>query len=179
MARAPGASIGVRTDEALAGVALGGLLALVALGVVLALVQPPMAGRPRRRADALAAELRCPDCQGLSVADSHDRGGAGDPAPDRRAGRRRARRDAEVRDHFVARYGEWILLAPAQPLYWVIPFAVVLAGDWSRSAAWLVRRRASARRVSAAQCRATAQRCTRRSRRSMPEPLLILVGRPR
>jgi cytochrome c-type biogenesis protein CcmH len=79
------------------------------------------------RADALARELRCPDCQGLSVADS----------PTRSAQEIRRQideivsggaTDEEVREHFVARYGEWILLAPSSVLYWLAPLAVLLAG---------------------------------------------------
>jgi cytochrome c-type biogenesis protein CcmH/NrfF len=40
----------------------------------------------------------------------------------------------------VARYGEWILLAPSSPLLWAIPLAVVLAGAGGM-AAWLAARR--------------------------------------
>lgn len=122
----------------LPAVALGGLLALLAVGLVLAL-RPGVEPSAAERADALARELRCPDCQGLSVADSPTRsaqeirrqisslvaGGAG---------------DEEVRGHFVARYGEWILLAPSSPAYWVIPFAVVAAAA-AGLVAWLARRR--------------------------------------
>jgi cytochrome c-type biogenesis protein CcmH len=116
----------------------GGLaLALLALGVVAAL--RPADASPAARADALAAELRCPDCQGLSVADSST------------AAAREIRRqigelvgagasDAEVRDRFVARYGEWILLAPTSPAAWVLPFAAVLLAG-AGLAAWIVRRR--------------------------------------
>ena len=91
------------------------------------------------RADALAAELRCPDCQGLSVADSQT------------ASAREIRRqvdelvaagatDDEVRAHFVDRYGEWILLAPTSPAAWILPFAALALGV-AGLAAWLVRRR--------------------------------------
>jgi len=122
----------------LSAVALGGLLALLGVGLVLAL-RPGVEPSAAERTDALARELRCPDCQGLSVADSPTRsaqeirrqisslvaGGAG---------------DEEVRGHFVARYGEWILLAPSSPAYWVIPFAVVAAAA-AGLVAWLARRR--------------------------------------
>ena len=122
----------------LPAVALGGLLALLAVGLVLAL-RPGVEPSAAERTDALARELRCPDCQGLSVADSPTRsaqeirrqisslvaGGAG---------------DEEVRGHFVARYGEWILLAPSSPAHWVIPFAVVAAAA-AGLVAWLARRR--------------------------------------
>jgi cytochrome c-type biogenesis protein CcmH len=121
----------------LPAVALGGLLALLALGAVLALssgAQPSAS----QRTDALARELRCPDCQGLSVADS----------PTRSAQKIRRQidelvaggaRDADVRSHFVARYGQWILLAPSSPAYWLIPFVVVAAAA-AGLVAWLARR---------------------------------------
>jgi len=44
-----------------------------------------------------------------------------------------------VRDHFVDRYGTWILLAPSSPLPWLVPIAVVLAGV-AGLVAWLVTR---------------------------------------
>lgn len=107
-------------------VAAGWLLAVVALVAIMALgprAQPSIA----ERADALAAELRCPDCQGLSVADS--------PTSSAREIRRQidellagGATDDEVRAHFVARYGEWIRLAPSSPLVWLVPFVVVIAG---------------------------------------------------
>jgi cytochrome c-type biogenesis protein CcmH len=119
-------------------VALGALLALVAIGVVLA-VRPGPAPTAAERADALARELRCPDCQGLSVADS--------PTSSAREIRRQVDEllaggatEQEVRDHFVARYGAWILLAPSSPLLWLIPITVVLAG-LAGMLAWLARAR--------------------------------------
>lgn len=119
-------------------VALAALLALVAIGVVLA-VRPGPAPTATERADTLARELRCPDCQGLSVADS--------PTSSAREIRRQVDEllaggatDQEVRDHFVARYGAWILLAPSSPLPWLIPIAVVLAGI-AGMLAWLARGR--------------------------------------
>jgi len=116
--------------------AVGAALALVAMLAILWLA-PSTAGGDR--ADALASELRCPDCQGLSVADSQT------------ASAREIRRqvdelvvagatDDEVRAHFVDRYGEWILLAPASPAAWILPFVAVAAGV-GLLAAWLVRRR--------------------------------------
>jgi cytochrome c-type biogenesis protein CcmH len=35
--------------------------------------------------------------------------------------------DEQITDYFVDRYGEWILLAPKEPLLWAIPAAGVLA----------------------------------------------------
>ena len=121
-------------------VASGCLLAVVAL-ILLAAFGPRQQLSLAERADALAAELRCPDCQGLSVADS--------PTSSAREIRRQidellggGATDEEVRAHFVARYGEWIRLAPAAPLVWVLPFAVVATGG-ALLALWLRTRRAA------------------------------------
>ena len=119
----------------LPAVGLGGILALVAIVAVQPRSEPTLA----ERSEAIARDLRCPDCQGLSVADS----------PTRSAAEIRRQvdellaagaTDDDVRDHFVARYGEWILLAPTAPAAWVIPFVVVAAGAVAL-AAWLTARR--------------------------------------
>ena len=109
----------------LPAVALGMVIAVA--GVVVALLTAPAPSTDAERAAALAAELRCPDCQGLSVADS--------PTASAREIRRQidemiagGATDDEVRAHFVARYGEWIRLAPTAALVWVVPFAVLAAG---------------------------------------------------
>lgn len=119
---------------------------VVALGLVIAvaglLLTLPASPAPvptdAQRAAALATELRCPDCQGLSVADS--------PTASAREIRRQidelvagGATDDEVRAHFVARYGEWIRLAPSSTVLWLIPFAVVATGLIALGA-WLVRR---------------------------------------
>jgi len=115
------------------------LLAAVSVGVIVAAQAPEPTSA--ERADAIARELRCPDCQGLSVADSPtlpaaeirrqiDEQLAAGASPD------------EVRAHFVARYGEWILLAPSSPLPWAVPFAVVIFAA-AGLLAWLARRRSS------------------------------------
>ena len=117
---------------------------IVGLGLLLALfgIVVLRPGAPRTdaiRAAAIAAELRCPDCAGLSVADSDTVaavqirrqidgllvGGA---------------TDEEIRDHFVDRYGEWILLQPSTPAYWVIPL-VVAVGAMIGLGGWLLARR--------------------------------------
>lgn len=139
----------------LPAVALGSLLALLALGAVLAL-RPADEPTAAERADRLAAELRCPDCQGLSVADS----------PTRSAQEIRRQIDGlvaegatddEVRDRFVARYGDWILLAPRSPAFWFIPFVVVLAGA-AALAARILRGRRDAPSGTAALSAAERQR---------------------
>src|SRR2546428_146031 len=79
----------------------------------------------------VAAQLRCVVCQNLSVADS----------PSEMASQMRAiirerltagERPAEVRQYFVDRYGEWILLSPPRRgfnlLVWLVPLAAVGAG---------------------------------------------------
>lgn len=117
--------------------ALGLVIAVAGIGVTLATLPAP-AATVDERAAALAAELRCPDCQGLSVADS--------PTASAREIRRQidelvaaGASDDEVRAHFVARYGEWIRLAPSSPALWLIPFGVLLAGGVVL-VAWVVRR---------------------------------------
>lgn len=85
----------------------------------------------RARAQDLASELRCPDCEGLSVADS--------PTSTGRAIRReiaaritRGQGDAEIRQAYVDRYGESILLKPEGDglglLVWGLPVAAVALG---------------------------------------------------
>lgn len=120
----------------LPAVALGALLALVAL-LALTALGPGAPPTRAERVEALAAELRCPDCQGLSVRDS--------PTSSAAEIRRQVdalvaggATDAEVRAHFVGRYGQWILLAPSSPLPWVIPFLAVLAAAGGL-VAWVAR----------------------------------------
>jgi cytochrome c-type biogenesis protein CcmH len=110
----------------LPAIALGAVLALLALVAVVAM-RPTAEPSSAERSERLAAELRCPDCQGLSVADS--------PTASAREIRRQidallagGATDDEVRTHFTDRYGEWILLAPTSPIAWALPFAAVLAG---------------------------------------------------
>jgi cytochrome c-type biogenesis protein CcmH len=106
-------------------IAIGMTIAFVALVAVLEL-RPGTSPSAAERSDRLAAELRCPDCQGLSVADS--------PTAAAREIRRQidelvagGATDAEVRAHFVERYGAWILLAPSAGITWLLPWVVGLA----------------------------------------------------
>ncbi len=109
-------------------------LPVVVLVVLVAVVVAGLAqGRPapRDRAEALAARLRCPDCQSISVAESDSqtaqaiRAEIGQLVADGRS-------DQQVLDHFVARYGRWVLLDPpprgATLLLWVLPVAALAAG---------------------------------------------------
>lgn len=102
--------------------------------------------RLEQRTSAVASELRCPVCQGLSIQDS----------PSELAQQMRAvvrdqlaagRTPDEVKRYFVDKYGEWILLEPQargfNVLIYVLPVAAVLVGAaavvvavrrWSRPA---------------------------------------------
>jgi cytochrome c-type biogenesis protein CcmH/NrfF len=115
-----------------------GLLAAV---VAIVLLRPAPPATDADRAQALAAGLRCPDCAGLSVADSHSASAV--------AIRQRiddliatGATDDEIRGHFTDRYGDWVLLAPTAAAAWILPFAVVAAGIGGLGAWLLSRRRA-------------------------------------
>ena len=79
----------------------------------------------------LAVQLRCAVCQGISIQES--------PSALAREMRelvkeqlRAGRTDAQVKEYFVSKYGEWILLAPKAKgfnlLLYVAPFALLLGG---------------------------------------------------
>lgn len=80
---------------------------------------------------AIAAQLRCPVCQNLSVGDSPS-----ELAREMRALIReqleQGKTPAQVFDYFVARYGEWVLLAPPKRglnlIIWLLPVVLIPAG---------------------------------------------------
>ncbi len=80
---------------------------------------------------AIASELRCVVCQNLSVADSPS-----DTAQEMRAIIRdqvaAGKSPQEIKDYFVSKYGEWVLLAPTTKGFslfaWVVPFVVLIGG---------------------------------------------------
>lgn len=109
--------------------------AAIVIGTLLVLrptTQPTAADQAR----AIAAELRCPDCAGLSAADS--------PTEAAAAIRREVTEQLaagaspdEIRASFVARYGSWILLTPPGPAPWLVPvlvtgLGVVILATWLR-----------------------------------------------
>jgi cytochrome c-type biogenesis protein CcmH len=122
-------------------IALAALLALGGLVAVMAL-RPGGAPSQGEVARQIAAELRCPDCQGLSVADSS--------SPSALEIRRQieaqlsaGRSPDQVRQSFVDRYGEWILLSPTAPIAWLLPFGVLLTAI-AILVAWIWRARGTA-----------------------------------
>jgi cytochrome c-type biogenesis protein CcmH len=121
-------------------------LAVVTIGVV-TWAAWPSAGEPsvRERARALASELKCPDCEGLSVADSSTSSGRAIRADLRRriaAGQS----DARIRQVYVDRYGESILLKPERSglgvLVWGLPVVALVLGAGGLALAFARWRRA-------------------------------------
>jgi cytochrome c-type biogenesis protein CcmH len=106
------------------------MLAMLMLAAV-AGAQPPAKPVSDATAHEIASELRCVVCQNLSVADSPSEMAAQMRAIVRE---RLAAGDSpeQVREYFVARYGEWILLAPRRRgfnlLVWGFPIAAVVVG---------------------------------------------------
>lgn len=104
----------------------------VLVGVVLTVAAWPSGDRTaHQRARDLEVELKCPECQGLSVADSD--------APTSRAIRADVRRriaagqnDEEIRQAYIDRFGTEILLEPEGSgiglLVWGLPVVVLALG---------------------------------------------------
>ena len=108
-------------------IALGAVV-VVALAIV---VWPNGEQSAAARAHTLETQLKCPECEGLSVADSN--------APTSLAIRadikkriRQGQNDEEIRQAYVDRYGEQILLQPQGSgislLVWVLPVVVLVVG---------------------------------------------------
>lgn len=83
------------------------------------------------RTSAVASQLRCPVCQGLSIQDSPS-----ELAQSMRSLVRdqlaQGKTPDQVKAYFVSKYGEWILLTPAPHgfnlLAYAIPLLIVLGG---------------------------------------------------
>ena len=120
--------------------------ALVTAALALALVPGDGTGPG---ADQIAAELRCPVCQGLSVKDS-DSPTARDIRADIDRRLAAGENPAQIRQAYVERYGEWILLRPRRSgfasLVWAVPAAVAAAAIVTLGAAFARWRRRGNRR---------------------------------
>jgi cytochrome c-type biogenesis protein CcmH len=96
---------------------------------------------------AISAELRCVVCQNLSVADSPS-----EMAQQMRASVREqlqaGKSPQEIKDFFVSKYGEWVLLSPTNTgfnrLLWWLPLTVLIIGSIT---ALLLARRWAARKA--------------------------------
>jgi cytochrome c-type biogenesis protein CcmH len=115
--------------------AAGGAIVLAVLTLaVLGLVRAASpAGTPtmRERVDEVAATLRCPTCQGLSIEDSTSVLAAGSRRIIQQQ-LQQGRTPDEIRQWFVDRYGSSVLLSPdpdgAGLVAWVVPGLVLVAG---------------------------------------------------
>ena len=89
-------------------------------------LEPPTPEVVEARTEELAKILRCPVCQGLSVADSRENASL---AMKSRIEEMVAAgySDEQVVDYFVDRYGEWVLLKP-DSRHWVVWLSPFIAG---------------------------------------------------
>lgn len=108
------------------------LLAGVVVAAIVLASRPSGSPRsPAARSARLAAELRCPVCQGLSVAASPS-----DAARDIRADLDRriaaGESDPAIRQAYVDRFGYWILLRPrgtgVATMLWALPAVFLISG---------------------------------------------------
>ena len=95
------------------------------------------------RTEDVAGLLRCPVCQGLSVADSPSKL-AGEMRSEIETQLRAGRSPDRIRAFFIDRYGEWILLSPSRHGWNLLPWAVPIVGLLAGVTVWVVfvRRRA-------------------------------------
>lgn len=120
------------------------LLGMLAVVAAVGWTARPAPETDALRVERLASELRCPVCQGLSVADS--------PSDTARQMRdlvaqrvAQGRSDDQIRDEFRAAYGEWVVLSPplADPrgLVWLLP--LILVGGGALAIVLAIRRRSA------------------------------------
>jgi cytochrome c-type biogenesis protein CcmH len=117
----------MRTSLAVLAVAVA--MGLAGAGVWQAVQPAPTTAE--QEVTAIAATLRCPTCQGLSVADSD--AAISRSMRDLISEQVAASRTAEqIRGYFVERYGDWILLSPRSSgigwLVWVLPVIALTGG---------------------------------------------------
>ncbi len=130
-------------------IVLAGAVLVIVVGVTWLALRPASSSSLADRTRAVAATLRCPECENLSVADSPS-ALAGEIRREISDMLRAGRTPGQIRDVFVGRYGESILLSPPASgvtlLAWAIPVAVFVAGVVG---AVLVVRRWTGRRIAA------------------------------
>jgi cytochrome c-type biogenesis protein CcmH len=108
-----------------------GLTVVVVIAVAVLIGRSGLSHSPKARAVRLENELACPVCTGESVADSN--------APESRAIRVDVARrihagqsDEEIRDAYVAIYGEHVLLTPSNGglgvIAWGVPVIAIVLG---------------------------------------------------
>jgi cytochrome c-type biogenesis protein CcmH/NrfF len=104
------------------------------------LFDPPGVEETKDRSEILGKMLRCPVCQGLSVADSRSDAAV---AMQNRIEElvSEGYSDEQIVDYFVSRYGEWALLKPKEEHWfvWSAPVFILFAGVGF--VGWEVRRR--------------------------------------
>jgi cytochrome c-type biogenesis protein CcmH len=105
------------------------VLGIIAVAVVVWVAWPSGSASDTERARTLAAEFRCPDCESLSAADSQTQS-ARAIRRDLRDRIAEGQSDAEIRQVYIDRYGESILLKPEQNglglVVWGLPVLFVV-----------------------------------------------------
>jgi cytochrome c-type biogenesis protein CcmH len=111
-----------------------GVAAAVLVGALLAAsVVRNSSASIEQRTQEIAAGLRCPVCQNLSVADSPS-GLAAEMRSSIEQRLRAGETPEQIRAFFVQRYGEWVLLEPPRRGFdlvpWLAPIAALALGLW-------------------------------------------------
>jgi cytochrome c-type biogenesis protein CcmH len=93
------------------------------------LLEAPSGQEAAARTDRLAKKLRCPVCQGLSVADSRSDAAVAMKQSIQKLVEKGYSED-QVVDYFIERYGEWVLLKPKYEHWfvWVAPILLAVSG---------------------------------------------------
>lgn len=115
---------------------VAGASVLVAIGLVAAVAITASPATSADRVERIAGVLRCPDCEALSVAESRT-SAAGSIRTEIERQVAAGLPDDEIRAYFAERYGEWILMEPADPVAWWLPALVILVAV-GVFIAWLV-----------------------------------------
>jgi len=88
----------------------------------------PLAGQAlEQRTHEVASLLRCPVCQGMSVADSPSTV-ALDMKQHVRELLERGYTQDQILNYFEGSYGQFVLLKPKNPFVWILPIIVLLVG---------------------------------------------------